>query len=122
MVWRFADRFRTVVTTHAVAHDVYVIKVRRQPARGAMTIVTGVAAGDVALVLADGNDAVVARTTAAKYLRVIDGHHGCEYVGSVAIFADIGCLDVCRALAGSIGAVVAAHTVTGDINVIEIRR
>ena len=40
----------------------------------------------------------------------------------MAIFADIGCLDVCRIFPYCVCAVVTAKAVAGDIHVVEIRR
>ena len=55
-----ANRFRTVVTTNAVAGNIQVIEIRRQPTHGAMTVIAGIAARDMCQVFAEGNDAVVA--------------------------------------------------------------
>jgi len=55
-----ANCFRTVVTTNAVAGNIQVIKICRQPTHGAMTVIAGIAARDMCQVFAEGNDAVVA--------------------------------------------------------------
>ena len=51
---------RAVMTADAIAGDIDVIKVRWQPANGAVAVIAGIAAGDMRRVLADGSDAVVA--------------------------------------------------------------
>ena len=43
-------------------------------------------------------------------------------VGAVAILADIGCLHVCRALAGRIGAVVTTGAIVDDVGMVEVSR
>ncbi len=53
---------------------------------------------------------------------MIDSVGRCENVGIVAILADIRRLNVCRALADGINAVVTTGTVVNDTQVIEIRR
>ena len=87
-----------------------------------MTIVAGIAACDVGRMLAGGSDAVVAGTTIADYLGVIDSNRRYPYRRAVTIFADVRRLYVCRALAGRLRAVMAADAVSEDIHVREIRR
>ena len=106
----------------AVAGDIDVIEVRRQPAEGAVTVIAVVAAGDMRRVFAGGSDAVMAGTTAAKHLGVIDRKHWREHIGRVTVFTDVRRLHVRRIFAGRAGAVMAAGTVCGDSRVIEIRR
>ena len=87
-----------------------------------MTIIAGVAAGDMCWVLAGRRDTVVAGTASADHLSVIDRHHRRKNIGCVAVLTDVRRLNVCRVLAGRVGAIVAADAVAGDIHVIEIRR
>ena len=87
-----------------------------------MTVVTSIAAGNVCRGLADGSDAVVAGTAGSYYLRVINGQHGRKQIGRVAIFADIGCLNVRWVLADCLCTVVATDAIAGDIDVIEVCR
>ena len=117
----FADRLSAVMAAETVTDDVYVIEIRGQPACCAVTVVAGVAAGYVRRVLAGGNDAVVAGGTTSNHLRVIDGHDGRKHIRGVAVVTDIRRLDVCRVLTGCVRTVVAAKTVAGDVQVIEIR-
>ena len=116
------DRLRAVVTTDTVARDIQVIEVRRQPANRAVTIVTGIAAGDMRRVLANGNGAIVAGDASPDYLGVIDGQYWRKNIRRVTVFADVRCLNVRLVLANGIRAVMAAGTIAGDIDVIEIRR
>ncbi len=53
---------------------------------------------------------------------MIDGNNGLPDVRAMAVFTDIRGLNVHRAFAGSVYTVVAVHTATCDVNVIEIGR
>ena len=55
-----------------------------------MTVVAGVAAGNVRRMLAGGNHTIVARATCSDYLRVIDDGRRHPDRRAMAIFADIG--------------------------------
>ena len=66
-----ADRVSPVVTTNAVAGHVGMIEGCRYPAIRRMTVIAGVAAGDVALVFAGCDCAVVTRRTSTDDLGVI---------------------------------------------------
>ena len=72
--------------------------------------------------LANRGDAVVAGTASADHLGVIDSHRRCKDVGRVAIVTGVCRLNVGRALADRIRAVMAADAVASDSYVIEIRR
>ena len=71
--------------------------------------------------LANGGDAVVAGTASADHLGVIDSHRRCKDVGRVAIVTGVCRLNVGRALADRVRAVMAADAVASDSYVIEIR-
>ena len=73
-----------------------------------MTIVAGVAAGNMSRVLSGCGDAVMTGAASSQYLGVIDGHHGCPEIRGVAVFADIRRLNVRSILAGPVRAVMAA--------------
>ena len=92
------------------------------PAITCMTVIAGVATGDMCRGLADGSDTVMAGDTGSNYLRVIDGQRRCKHIGRVAVLADIRCLNVCRIFAGCVRTVMTADAVTGDVDVIEICR
>ena len=53
---------------------------------------------------------------------MIDGKRRYEYIGVVAVLADIGRLYMCRSLAGSLGIVVATDAVACDAGVVEVSR
>lgn len=122
MCWILAGRFCAVMAAYAVASDIDVVEIRRQPADGAVTIIAGIATGNVCRVLANCDDAVVTATTGADNLAVIDHHHRREQVGRMTVFAYVGRLYVRRIFARCIRAVVATNAIAADINVIEIRR
>jgi len=87
-----------------------------------MTVVAGIATGDMSRVFASRNGAVMAGAAGAYHLRMIDGKRGRKHVGGMAVFANVGGLYVCRGLAGGVGAVMAVDAVTRDVNVIEVGR
>ena len=106
---------------YAIAGDGRVIEERWQPACRGVTVVAGIATGNVCRVLADGNNAVMAGTATPEHLRVINRHHGRKYIGRVAVLADIGCLHVRRIFADCLCAIVTTDAVTGDVQMIEVR-
>ena len=69
----FTGCIRAVMAANAVASDVYVIEIGRQPANCAVAVIAIVAAGDMCRVLARGNGAIVAGAATSQNLRVIDG-------------------------------------------------
>ncbi len=87
-----------------------------------MTVAAVIAAFYMSRVLASRNDTIMAGATTTQNLCMIDGHHGRPQIRGMAVFADIAGLNVCRAFAGRVRAVMAAHTIAGDVQVIEIRR
>ena len=115
-----AGCFRAVVAIDAITGDIYVIEVRRQPAGGRVTVVAGIAARDMRWCLARRRDAIVTIRARPDDLRVIDGIHGRERIGIVAILADAGCLDMCRDLAGRLGSVVTTRAIVDDVHMIEV--
>ena len=63
MVRALADDRIIVMAEHAFIHDGRVIKVRRDPCRGAMTVITGVRADNMPYVLANDRGVIVAADT-----------------------------------------------------------
>jgi len=117
-----AGRFGTVVAADAITHDIQVVKIRGQPAKRAVAVVAGIAAGDMSLVLARCRSAVMAGAAHAYHLGVINGHHRRKDVGCMTVLTHIRGLNMCRAFAGSVYAIVAADTVSRDIRMVEIGR
>lgn len=117
-----ARGIRAVVAACAIAAYVDMIEVGRRPAGGGVAVVTVVAALDVRRRLAACRHAVVTGAAGADDLGVIDGENGREYVGRVAVFADIAGLNVREVLADRLGAVMAADAVAADIHMIEVGR
>ena len=72
------DCGRAVVAAEAVVGDVYVIEVGGHPTSRSVAIVTGVRAGNMRRVLANGDRAVVAIETGANNLGVINPVRGYE--------------------------------------------
>ena len=117
-----ARRLEAIVTTGAIPRDANVIKIGRSPGITRMAIVTIVAAGDMGRMLAGGYDAIVAGVAGSDDLRVINGEHWREYVGVVAVFTDICSLNVVLVFACCLHTIVTVDAISGDIQVIEIRR
>ena len=93
-----------------------------RPSDRAMTQTAVLCSIEVTRVLAGCCRTVVAGRTGAKDLVMV--HRGCRHpsVGSVAILADIGCGDMCRAFARGVRAVMAAKAIIDDVDVVEIGR
>ena len=73
-------------------------------------------------VRAGGSYAIVTGRAGAKHLRVINCHYGRKHIRGVAVLANIGCQDVRWILAGRVCAVMAAHAVTRDVDVVKVGR
>lgn len=76
----FANRIGTVMAAEAVADNVHVIEIRRQPANRTVTIVAVVAARNMVLTLACGGNSVVTRSARAQNLCVINHHNRRKYI------------------------------------------
>ena len=118
----FTNCIRAVMAADAVARDIDVIEIRRQPADRAVAVVAVVAAGDVCWMLAGGGNAVVAGAARTQDLGMVDDYHRREYIGGMAVFTDIRRQGVCRILARCVRAVVTVYAIAGDRRVVEGRR
>lgn len=114
-----AGRLYAVVATDTIPGDVDMVKIGRYPAVGCMTVVAVVTARNVRRVLACRSDAIVAGTTGAEYLCVVNSDSRHIGDGAVAILADIGGLDMRRSFTSGRQAVVAGNAITDDSDVIE---
>jgi len=111
-----------VVAADTVTGNVDVIEICRQPAGCGVTVVAGVATGNVGGVLAGRRDAIVTGSAGTGHLGVVDGVHRRKSIGIVAVLADVGRCYVRCVLAGRIDAVVTARTIARDIDVVEVGR
>ncbi len=118
---RFACRVGAIVAAAAIAGDINVAEVGRNPSGRCVAIVAGVRGIEVCRMFAGGCNAVVARATGADDLGVVDGEDRREDVGRMAVLADVGGLNVGGVLARRLGAVMAAGAVATNIDVIEVR-
>jgi len=114
-----ARSLSAIVTTEAIIAYTRVVERRRQPCCGGMAIIAGVAARDMRRVLARGYGAVMAVTTGAQYLGMVDGIRRYPQHVVMAVFAHIGRIDVCGILADSFDAVVAFETAVGDTGMVK---
>lgn len=87
-----------------------------------MAIIAIIATGNMGCVLACCRSAIVAGSASAEDLSVINGDRGLKGRRAMAIFTDIGGLNVHGALADRGCTVVAAHAVANDAFVIETGR
>ena len=108
----------TVVTAKAVAENVGVIKVRRQPGHSCMAVVAVVATGDVGRMFAGCSYAVMAAVAGTDDLDMVDRGDRGPGVDAMTILADIGCLHVRLPLAGCIAAIMTAGAITDDGGVV----
>jgi len=117
-----AGRGGTVVTACAVAGHIGMIKGRRCPAIGGMTIIAVVVTGNVVGRLAQCRGAVVTAEAGAQYRGMIDPDHRVPGRRRMAVLAHRRALDVRAVLTGRGGTVVTACAVAGHRAVIEGRR
>jgi len=118
----FTSRVGAVMAADAIARDINMIEVSREPRDRRMAIVTIVTARDVRRVLAGRYVAIVTRATSSENLRVIDRISRCPDDVVMAVLADVGCRDMRRVFAGRVGTIMAADAVSGDVGVIEVGR
>lgn len=116
----FSGRIVTVVTTRAIAGDIDVVKICRDPCNAYVAVIAGVAARDVCGCLTSCNTAVVTGFTSTDYLGMVDHKRGRPKVHAMTILTNKGCLHVCDMLASCIRTVMAARTIAGDRRVIKI--
>jgi len=112
----------TIMTTHAIAGDTNVVEIRRDPGVGGMTVIASVLAPDVVRRLASGDHAVVAAGAGTDDLEVVHAHQRHPERRAMAGVTGIRAAYVLGALSGGTDAVVAAHAIASNTNVVEIRR
>ncbi len=88
--WVFPSCIGTVMAARAIARDIDVIKICRNPAGSGMTVVTAVAARNVGGVLASRSIAIMTGAAAAYDISMVDRKCRCEAVGCVAVLAGVG--------------------------------
>lgn len=110
----------TVMTACAVAGDIDVIKVCRQPGNRRMAILAIITAANVRRMLASRQRPIMAASTGTQDLGMVDRVHRRKHIAGVTIFAYVGRLNVCRVFASGIDAIVAANAVSSDVDVIKI--
>lgn len=110
------------MATGTVVDDTDVIEVSRPPGNGCVTVIAGIATGDMRWVLARRYDAIVAGIAGSDDLGVVDCENGCENIGVMTVLANICCLNMGGILAGRIDPIMAADTVAGNADMIEIGR
>lgn len=119
--WRLTCRVGTVMAAGAITRDIHVVKIRGQPANRGVTIVTVNSTVYMRRGLPGRYHAVMTGPASAKNLGVIDGERRRPHIRCMTVFADIGRLNMGERFAGGFNAVMAADTVTGDIDMIKVR-
>ena len=118
----FAGGVTTIVATGAIIRDVGMVKVRRSPGDGRVAVIAIVATRDVRRVLADRRGAVMARAANADDLSMIDSVRRYPCIRRMTVFTNSAGLNMRWRLAGGINAIVAAGTITSDVDVIKVGR
>lgn len=70
----------------------------------------------------NGDNTIVARATITDYVSMVNGIGRYPDCRIVTVFAHITGLYVCGMFTGGLNAIMAIHTVTGDVHVVEVRR
>jgi hypothetical protein len=117
-----AGRIGTVVTARTITSDIDMVKIRRGPGSGYVTVITGVAAGDVCGCLAGCRIAVVTGAASTNYLDVVDSYCWRPKIHAVAVLTNKGCLNVRDRLASRVGAVMAVRAAARNAGMIKISR
>ncbi len=113
---------RAVVTADAVAGDVDVVEVRRDPGVRGVAVVAVVAARDMRRVFPGRDDAIVAGATATQDLGMVDRIRGRKDDRVVAVLANIGGLYMKRVLARRVEAIVTGEAAARDFAVVKYGR
>lgn len=114
-----ARSVRAVMAAEAVARNIHVIEIRRQPGNCAVTVIAVVAAGNMIRRLACGSDTIVTRPARAQHLRMVDHHNRRKHIRGMAVFTDVGCQGMRRVFAGGVGTVMTVDAATRNRCVIE---
>lgn len=117
----FTCSVSAVMAAKAIARYVDVVKVGRQPGGSGMTIITIIAAGNVRRILAGRRNSVMTGAARSQNLRMVDSKHWHPDVRGMAVLTHVARLHMGRVLTRCVDTVVAADTVTRDIDVIKIR-
>ncbi len=115
----FAGRVCTVVAANAIAGDIRMIKIRRQPRHGRVAIIAVVAAGNMRWMLACRDGAVMTGCASTDDLRVIDYHNRLKERCTVAIFTDVAGQYVILILPNRVRTIVTTNTIARVIRMIE---
>ena len=109
-----------VVTTNAIARDIDVIEVGRDPRNRRMAVIAVFAARDVGRVLARGGVAIVAGSAGPEDLGMVDhvSRRKCHVV--VAVLAYVARIDVRGVLTRGLHAIMTIDAVARDVGVIKI--
>ena len=115
----FTGRVCTVVTANAIAGDIRVIKIRRQPRHGGVAVIAVVPAGNMHWVLACRDGAVMTGCASTDNLRVIDYHNRLKERCTVAIFTDVAGQYVILIFPSRVRTIVTTNTIARVIRMIE---
>jgi hypothetical protein len=121
MIGIFADRIVAIVTAEAIAAEISMVKICRQPGRSGVAIVTIVATCNVRRVLSVRDCSVMTRRARADDLGVINPVGRRPERNVMAILANIGRQDMIDIFASCVRTVVAAEAISSEIGMVKIR-
>ena len=110
-----------VVAADAVARDVHVIEIGRNPGHGRVAVVAIIAARDMSRVLAGCRVAVMTGNAGSEYLGVVYRVCGRKRHIVVAILTHVTRVYMSWVLARCLDAVMAVDTIRGNADVIKVR-
>ena len=119
VVQRLTGCIGTVVATATIAGNGRVIKIGGYPTDGRVAAIAIIATGNMRRVFADCDRIIVARLAGADNLGMVHHHYRLPERGGVAVFADVGRLNMGQALAGRIDAIMAVAAATDNICMIK---
>ena len=117
-----ACSINTVMAAGAIARDIYMIEIGWQPGNRRVAVIAIRAARNMLCILSGRSYAVMAGAAGTQHLRMVDCVNRHPDIRVMAVFTDIGRLNMREALAGGFDTVVTTGTVAGDSYVIEIGR
>lgn len=119
---RLARCIGTIMAAGAIAGDVHMVEIGRQPGDRRVTVVAVVAARNVRRVFAGCGNAIMTGPAGSEYLSVVNCESGFECRRTMAVLAYVARLYVRRALTDGTRTVVTADAVSDDARMVKNRR
>ena len=119
--WTLAGRVCSVMAADTIVDNVCVVEIRWQPGDSSVAVIAVNTTGDMRWVLANGNHTVMTRATSPNNLSVVDSKGRNPGVRRMAVFADNAGENMVGVLPRRVSAVVAARTISCDVDVVKVR-